>query len=169
MLATLHVDYVYTLTEQHESKQMTTMTSDLIAAFLTSGRATGTLKSLKSGSHFTFKISANRNDEHMFFVSLLTGSDNEHDYSYLGLLLRHPERGTLSFRVTGKSCAGNDAASVRGFRWMLAKLNRGEELSPQGEFHHEGRCGRCNRVLTEPESIETGLGPVCREKMAAGL
>lgn len=25
----------------------------------------------------------------------------------------------------------------------------------------EGRCIRCNRLLTEPNSIKTGIGPVC--------
>jgi hypothetical protein len=26
---------------------------------------------------------------------------------------------------------------------------------------HEGRCGRCGRKLTVPESIESGFGPEC--------
>ena len=26
---------------------------------------------------------------------------------------------------------------------------------------HSGCCGRCGRKLTVPESIDTGLGPVC--------
>lgn len=143
---------------------MTMNTADTIN-FLTSGRAVGTLKSNASGSHFTYKVSKNRKDENMFFVSLLTGPDNEYDYNYLGLLLVHPEQNTMSFRVTHKSCAGNDAASVKGFRWMLAKLNRAQDLEPQGTFQHEGSCGRCGRTLTDPQSIETGLGPVCREKV----
>jgi hypothetical protein len=33
------------------------------------------------------------------------------------------------------------------------------------EVYHEGRCGRCNRKLTVPESIETGLGPECASKL----
>ena len=28
-------------------------------------------------------------------------------------------------------------------------------------LHLEGRCVICNRKLTDPESIETGIGPVC--------
>jgi hypothetical protein len=29
------------------------------------------------------------------------------------------------------------------------------------EFWHEGKCGRCNRKLTVPSSIESGFGPEC--------
>ena len=29
------------------------------------------------------------------------------------------------------------------------------------EVWHEGRCGRCNRALTVPESIASGIGPEC--------
>jgi hypothetical protein len=34
------------------------------------------------------------------------------------------------------------------------------------EVWHEGRCGRCGRRLTVPESIESGLGPECATKAA---
>jgi hypothetical protein len=30
---------------------------------------------------------------------------------------------------------------------------------------HEGRCGRCGRRLTVPESIESGYGPECIGKI----
>lgn len=33
------------------------------------------------------------------------------------------------------------------------------------EFLAEGRCIRCNRPLTHPDSIKNGIGPVCAEKM----
>jgi hypothetical protein len=31
------------------------------------------------------------------------------------------------------------------------------------EVWHEGRCGRCGRALTVPESVERGIGPECWE------
>jgi hypothetical protein len=30
-------------------------------------------------------------------------------------------------------------------------------------IHLEGRCLRCNRPLTTPESIRRGIGPICAE------
>jgi hypothetical protein len=38
------------------------------------------------------------------------------------------------------------------------------------EFWHEGRCGRCGRRLTVPDSIASGYGPECvlvKQKEAA--
>jgi hypothetical protein len=29
------------------------------------------------------------------------------------------------------------------------------------EIWHEGRCGKCGRTLTVPDSIANGLGPEC--------
>jgi rRNA maturation endonuclease Nob1 len=29
------------------------------------------------------------------------------------------------------------------------------------DVYHLGRCGKCGKALTEPESISTGLGPIC--------
>lgn len=39
----------------------------------------------------------------------------------------------------------------------------GQDL-PECEVWHEGRCGRCGRKLTVPESIETGIGPDCAKR-----
>lgn len=33
------------------------------------------------------------------------------------------------------------------------------------DFVHSGRCSVCGRTLTNPESIERGIGPVCLGKM----
>jgi hypothetical protein len=46
---------------------------------------------------------------------------------------------------------------------------QGDECElPKGlKVHHEGRCCRCGRKLTVPESIETGLGPECASRLEA--
>lgn len=31
--------------------------------------------------------------------------------------------------------------------------------------HQKGRCGICNRTLTDPESIARGIGPVCADRL----
>lgn len=35
-------------------------------------------------------------------------------------------------------------------------------LPPKVHILHEGMCGKCGRPLTDPVSIEYGLGPICR-------
>ena len=58
---------------------------------------------------------------------------------------------------------GADAPSRKAFTWFWNRLRADADLS-QCEVWHEGRCGRCSRVLTVPESLQTGLGPVCASR-----
>ena len=58
-------------------------TAKAAEAFLLGGNATVTLVSTKTGTRFTYKIRA-ADDGKAFFVSLLSGPDNEGDYKYLG-------------------------------------------------------------------------------------
>lgn len=136
--------------------------------YITAGNATLTLTSQVTGKHFTYRV--RRCEKHKdyirdpaprFFVSLLTGSDNVNDYSYIGLLAPGDD-GYLTFHTTHKSCATEDASSVKALRWLLRILNAHKDLdSVMATVQHEGRCGRCNRPLTHPESLQNGLGPEC--------
>ena len=130
-------------------------------AFLLAGNARITLVSKKTGSRFTFRVSKGRQDNAPHFVSVLTGSCNESDYTFLGTLF------TGSNFVHGrKSPIGKDAPSAKAFAWAVKYILRGE-VPPNCEVHHEGRCGRCGRALTVPESITAGFGPECASRMAA--
>ena len=35
----------------------------------------------------------------------------------------------------------------------------------QIEFYHMGKCCVCKRALTNPDSIEKGIGPYCEENL----
>ena len=35
------------------------------------------------------------------------------------------------------------------------------------EYRFEGKCRKCNRKLTNPDSIDNGIGPECAKKVAA--
>ena len=99
-----------------------------------------------------------------WFVSLLTGRDNETSYSYLGML--DPKEG--KFALTKASKMNEDSMVVKLLRRSLERIwkNETKEIEQAGfKIHHEGRCGRCGRKLTVPESIETGLGPECAGKI----
>lgn len=99
------------------------------------------------------------------FASLLTGPDNEASYTYLGVV----REDTGEVRLTAKSGLADDSWPVRVLRRVLARLFAGEGAAVEAagwKVHHEGRCGRCGRVLTVPESIETGIGPECAKRMA---
>ena len=53
--------------------------------------------------------------------------------------------------------------SVQAFIWFLNRIEA-DKPTDGFEFWHEGKCGRCGRKLTVPESIEAGIGPECAGK-----
>lgn len=140
-----------------------TIDEDQVAPFVLAGRAVFTLRSRRTGARFTYKISKARkertHDKTCWFVSVLTGPGNESDYSYLGYI--RGERFTFQFTFQpNRSNVGATAPSVQAITWFLGRLFAGRDL-PDLEVWHEGRCGRCGRTLTVPESISSGFGPEC--------
>lgn len=123
--------------------------------FLQGARSTATLRSNRTGRHFTFKISAPKGekDSKVRFVSVLAGPDNTSNYRYVGMIR---DGRLVPTRASKYSPA---AQCFRAFDWALVALRKGNNTELD-VFHH-GRCCQCNRKLTHPESIETGVGPVC--------
>lgn len=127
--------------------------------FLTAGHAIFTVSS-PSGEHYTYRVNAPKdfNDAYpTYFVALLTGSDNTRDYTYLGLL-----SGKGEVRTTTKSKFAKDSKPVKVVQWAVGLVWDGKDLPDGYKLQHIGRCGACGRPLTDPVSIETGLGPICR-------
>jgi hypothetical protein len=52
------------------------------------------------------------------------------------------------------------ALAQRSIAYMMYQLQK-ETLPDHFHILHQGRCGKCARPLTDPVSIELGLGPVC--------
>jgi hypothetical protein len=133
--------------------------------FLRAGNATVTLRSKRTGDRFTFKVAIPKDRETgepvtdgTLMVGVLTGSDNETSYTWLGRVSRDifwigrkfPRPGDIS----------RDAPCAKAFDWTWRQLVRGA-IPEQLEIWHEGRCGRCGRKLTVPESVAAGFGPEC--------
>jgi hypothetical protein len=136
--------------------------------FITAGKAIFTCKSLKTGTRFTYKVAAPKDQSKeastILFVQVLTGSDNTSDYSFFGCLRRNGD--TWSFATSPKSRIGATAPSVVAFDYIFRNLASGRTID-QLEIWHEGKCCRCGRKLTDPVSIETGIGPECASRKAA--
>lgn len=114
-----------------------------------------------TGTHFTYRVKhAGRGNAldrtSPLFVSVLTGPDNGSSYTYAGIVGKDG-----SVRLTQKSGFKDDSLSVRVLRWFLVLLRDGKTIPEGYGIHHEGRCLRCGRRLTTPESVERGLGPEC--------
>lgn len=148
-----------------EGITMFTNADDLLR-FLRGGNAKLTLRSKKTGTHFTFRVAqpwdhdANKRDTTgPFFVSVLSGPNNENDFQFIGFIPL--DGGSLIAGRKGKP----NAPSFKAFDWMLRHAINGH-LSPDLEAQHEGSCCRCGRTLTHPTSIATGIGPECAKHFA---
>jgi len=131
-------------------------------AFLLGGHATVTLVSKASGTRYTYRVRASDAGD-TFFVSLLGGPDNEADYRYLGRI-DNQGRFWAGRRIPQAGDVGRDAPSSKAFDWAWGHL-KNDVLPVKLEIWHEGRCGRCNRKLTVPSSIASGVGPECAGKV----
>jgi hypothetical protein len=121
------------------------------------GKAIVTFQSITTGKHFTYKIKKSKDNDNLLFVSVLTGPDNWSNYSYIGII--QGVNGNTSFRTTAKSRFDSSAQSVVAFEWTLRHLMIGDLKGVR--IFHEGKCLRCGRKLTVPESIQNGIGPEC--------
>jgi hypothetical protein len=130
--------------------------------FILAGNALFTIENTATGNRFTFKV-RRPDDDKPHFVSVLTGPDNENSYSFLGTIFdggryRHGRRSRIS----------EEAPSAKAFNWLFRQLTAHRELPPQVRVCHCGKCGRCGKTLTVPESIESGFGPDCIKAIEGG-
>lgn len=132
--------------------------------FLLAGHAVTTFRSHKTDKHFTYRVEQaeprpgdRRSPPH--FVAVLTAPDR---YEFIGTIFDGKR-----FFHGAKSRIGRDAPSVKAFEWVFVRLLAGR-VPETCDVYHEGKCGRCKRALTHPDSIETGLGPECLRKMTGG-
>jgi hypothetical protein len=125
--------------------------------FVMGGNARFTLVSKKTGKRYTYRASAPRGEtpetSSMRFVGVLTSHDNTDGYTYLGFI-----KGDFPGWLSAGKKGATDAAPFKALHWALNALAHGR-MPETLEFWHEGRCARCARVLTDPVSIERGLGP----------
>lgn len=116
--------------------------------------------SRRTGEHRTFRIWT-QSEESSFMpgrrlVGLLSGPDNESDYIAFGVLSESGD--AIHLWKKHKESAF--------FRWVSAALLDPERFADRVVFSFDGRCRRCNRLLTCPESVESGIGPTCLEREA---
>ena len=142
--------------------------------FMTAGNAYFTLKNETNQERVTYRVvdahRAIKGDNSpeagkLFFVSFLIGQNNMSGYAFIGSISKD-HAGHFNFKHSVKAKAKIDSKQVKGIDWLLKTVQKGA-LPTQMQFYHEGRCARCGRLLTVPESIQSGYGPECIQKVGS--
>ena len=116
-----------------------------------------TVQNTNRGTHRTFRIKK-RKDTATFkpgerIISLLTGPDNTNSYTQIGTVTNNGH--IFLWR----------RFDTEGYRRLTDVLVRKKHWQAHGlQYHAEGRCSRCGRLLTTPDSAQRGIGPECAKK-----
>jgi hypothetical protein len=123
--------------------------------FVTAGHAIFTVLNTKTGNRFTFKVSKHEREENFYWVGVLTGPTNTADYTCVGRIVNNCYIHNKSSKIS------ENAQSNKVFAWFWIHLHK---LPDFVEVWHCGRCCCCGRLLTTPESVAAGIGPVCASR-----
>ena len=127
--------------------------------FCTAGNSVFTLVSLKTQTRYTYKVLAS-DDRTAFYVKCLAGPNNNEDYYDLARIrLRDGVPDIYFISGKGRMFVATSKAYLAIEHVFMNCLVKIKMLDV--EIWHEGRCCRCGRRLTVPESIEQGYGPEC--------
>ena len=129
-------------------------TTQQVRDFVFAGRATLTAKSLRTGRHFTYKFKTAKGKDWPFVFVL-----RDHGkYDYIGMIDRN-----LNVHFTKKSKLLVDDIKVKALQFIAKNLTS-DRISNNIELSHNGKCGKCGRKLTHPNSLKLGIGPECQKK-----
>lgn len=127
-----------------------------------------TLISPHSGEHRTFRVRTQDEKDNFApgerLIALLKGPDNESDYRNFGYVT---DRGIRVWSSVKAKADGGFFESCAKILWDVAENGAESYYAKKGwRVELDKRCRRCNRRLTNPVSLESGIGPECAERMA---
>lgn len=113
-----------------------------------------TITSHKTGAHRTVKIQTHKQGKYegKRLVLMLVGTDNEKSYKRFGFV--NPDGRIWVWRQ----------CQTEFFIKLARILEHPENYLDQATYQFEGRCRICNKKLTNPKSLTTGLGPECAKR-----
>ena len=118
--------------------------------FIFGGKSFVTFLNTNTSNRFTYKVVKHKTDD-IYFINVLTSPDT---YTFVGTYRNG------KFKHSPKARISAEAQSVKVFQFVIDKLVT-NTLSNLIEIYHDGRCGKCGRKLTTPNSVQNGFGPEC--------
>lgn len=113
-----------------------------------------TVENTTRGTHRTFRIRTQKEDAKFApgerILSILTGPDNTSSYTQIAFI-----------KDDGRILLWRRYEQSQYAQFIRVLLEPEHYRSIGFVYHYEGHCRRCNRLLTEPQSLRSGIGPVC--------
>lgn len=125
-----------------------------IKDFIFAGNSAFTLTSKKTNVHYTYRIKQANNNNTTYFINF---NDNNKD-TYAGYVRK--------LNNTYKFFKGNAGAldeldePIIALMWTIRHADD-NDINNKIMIQHIGKCCKCGRPLTDPESIKLGVGPIC--------
>lgn len=119
--------------------------------------ATATIVNEATGNRITVRFRKPKGFKAVL-VDLMTGSDNEESFSFIGTLAGEQVRISPKQRTDAQKAQ----LAAKVINWTIAHAEADDLRTVR--VLHSGCCGRCGRKLTVPESIDSGIGPECAKK-----
>jgi len=140
----------------------------ITSEFIKAGKAVFTINN-PQGKYFTYKINKkvfkeNGKETTLFFAMVKKGQ-NWFDYKYIGIY--NPEKNKVFTGI--KSNFQYNSIEYKVLDWALKTIDRATDIPKGYEIRHEGKCGKCGKRLTTPESLEYGIGPECIKRLHGDL
>jgi hypothetical protein len=129
-----------------------------------------TLASTKTGNHRTYRVfdlsNGNGQEGKLHLVKVLFGSDNINAYVRLGMIFNGARyrHGSTFKKPWEHPTPSVDSKGHKAFEYFWERLTRQGDVAETLEVYIARQCTKCNRWLTTPESVKTGLGPVCSKR-----
>ena len=117
-----------------------------------------TITSVKTGEHRTFRVRTQKPEASFApgsrVIGLLVGPDNTRDYKGFGFV---GDNGQIHL------WRKNQTPTFQAYAKMLEGM---ENHIDAGNIHVDAatKCRKCNRPLTTPQSVSSGIGPICESK-----
>ena len=134
--------------------------------YMLAGKSEFTMISLRTGGRLKYKLTKkqtknNKDDtsEFIYYVNTFDGGE----YKYAGVLFYDRVEDVFRFGKGAKGKIPSTHINIQSLLFVINKLNEGNDAI-NIELYHVGKCGRCGRKLTTPESLLLGLGPECSAK-----
>lgn len=115
------------------------------------------LRNTATGNHYTYRL---KRGKRLSFITYHGAGETRETFAYL-----YPTghmRKILDINLPVPPGRLTPSAAFMRF-WELVAV-KGKPLPAGLTFWHTGACCACGRQLTDPESIERGIGPICLKK-----